>query len=133
MLGPYPANINDADILRTLLQDPNGLRNLVRENNIMILDWGFRDVRNGVESKNIKVMIPALKGKREQFTTEELNFSRYVTTIRWAVEAVHSILKQQYRFLDNKLDNKLLSHIGTYFRITSFVHNRFGNMLQSDI
>jgi len=25
MLGPYPANLNDAEILKILLQDPNGL------------------------------------------------------------------------------------------------------------
>ena len=51
--------------------------------------------------------MPTLKGKRKQHTTEESNFSRYVTKIRWAVEAVYGILKQKYRPLDNKQDNKL--------------------------
>lgn len=81
MLGPYPANLNDAEILRTLLQDPNGLCKL-KENDIMILDRGFRDVKAELELKKIRVLMPALKGKRKQLTTKESNESRYVTKIR---------------------------------------------------
>ena len=55
-----------------------------------------------------------------------------MTKIRLSVEAVHGILRQKYRLLDHKLDNKLLPQIGTYFRIALFIHNRFGNTLQSD-
>ena len=77
--------------------------------------------------------MPALKGKRKQLTTRESNDSRYVTKMRWAVEAVQGILKQKYRLLDHKLDNKLLPNIGTYFRIASFLNNQFGKRLQSDI
>ena len=32
----------------------------------------------------------ALKGKRNRLTTAEFNASRYVTKIRWAVEATHN-------------------------------------------
>lgn len=132
MLGPYPANLNDAEILRTLLQDPNGLCKLLKENDIMILDRGFRDVKAELELKKIRVLMPALKGKRKQLTTKEPNESRYVTKIRWTVEAVHGILKQKYRLLEHKLDNKMLPKIGTYFRIASFLNNQFGKRLQSD-
>ncbi|EZA54576.1 hypothetical protein X777_05697 [Ooceraea biroi] len=132
MLGPYPANLNDAEILRTLLQDPNGLCKLLKENDIMVLDRGFRDVKAELELKKIRVLMPALKGKRKQLTTKESNESRYVTKIRWAVEAVHGILKQKYQLLDHKLDNKMLPKIGTYFRIASFINNQFGKRLQSD-
>lgn len=51
MLGPYPANLNDAEILRTLLQDPNGLCKLLKENDIMVLDRGFQDVKAELELK----------------------------------------------------------------------------------
>lgn len=78
-------------------------------------------------------MIPALKGKRKQLTTNESNEFRYVTKIRWAVEAVYEILKQKYRMLDHKLDNKMLSKVfGIYFRIVSFLNNLFGKRLYSD-
>ncbi|GAB1860852.1 SWIM-type domain-containing protein [Camponotus japonicus] len=132
MLGPYPANLNDAEILRSLLQDSNALCKLLKENDIIVLDRGFRDVKDELELKKIRVLMPALKGKRKQLTTKESNESRYVTKIRWAVEAVHGIIKQKYRLLDHKLDNKMLPKIGTYFRIASFLNNQFGKRLQSD-
>jgi len=132
MLGPYPANLNDAEILKILLQDPNGLCKLLKEDDYVVLDRGFRDVKAELELKKINVLMPALKGKRKQLTTNESNESRYVTKIRWAVEAVHGILKQKYRLLDHKLDNKMLPKIGTYFRIASFLNNQFGKRLKSD-
>ena len=64
-------------------------------------------------------------------TKKESNDSRYVTKIHCAVEASHGIIKQNYRLLDHNLDNKLLSNIGTYFRIASFLNNKFGKRLQS--
>lgn len=96
MLGPYPANVNDAEILKTLLQGSNSLFKLWKEDDYAVLDRGFRDVKAEMELKKIKVLMPALKGKRKQLTTNESNESRYVTKIRWAVEAVHGILKQKY-------------------------------------
>lgn len=131
MLGPYPANINDAQILKSLLQGPNSLCKLLKEDDYAVLDRGFRDVKAELELKKIKVLMPGLKGKRKQLTNES-NESRYVTKIRWAVEAVHGILKQKYRMLDHKLDNKMLPKVGTYFRIASFLNNLFGKRLKSD-
>ena len=48
-------NLNDAEILKTLLQDPKGLRKVVRENDVMVLDRGFQDGRNELEfQKNVR-------------------------------------------------------------------------------
>lgn len=82
MLDPYPANLNDAEILRTLFQDSNSLCKLLKENDILVLDRGFRDVKDELELKKIRVLMPALKGKHKQLTTKESNESRYVTKIR---------------------------------------------------
>lgn len=87
----------------------------------MMFYRGFRDVKKDLEEKNFKILMPALKGKRKQLSTEESNQSRFVTKIRWAVEAVHGILKQKYRLLDHKIDNKLIPKVGVYFRIASFL------------
>jgi len=81
-------NLNDTEILKILLQDPNGLCKLLKEDDYVVLDHGFRDVKAELELKKINVLMPALKGKHKQLTTNELNESRYVTKIRWAVEAV---------------------------------------------
>ena len=131
MLGPYPANLNDAEILRILLQNPNGSCKLLAVNNFVVLDRGFRDMEDELELKKINVLMPALKAKRKRLTRESRDL-RYVTKIRCVVEAVYGILKQKYRLLDHKLDNKLFSNIRTYFRIASFLNNELENSLHSD-
>jgi len=49
MLGPYPANLNDAEILKILLQDPNDLCKLLKEDDYVVLDRDFRDVKIELE------------------------------------------------------------------------------------
>ena len=44
VLGPYPANQNDADIMKTIIEDSNGLCKFLRTNYVFVLDRGFRDV-----------------------------------------------------------------------------------------
>ena len=133
MLGPYLANQNDAEILKSVVEDPHGLRRFLKEGDVFVLDRGFRDVKEKLEEQNFKVLMPALKGKRKQLSADESNESRFVTKIRWAVESVHCVLKQKYRLLDHKIDNKLIPKIGTYFRIASFLNNTFGKRLKSDV
>ena len=82
----------------------------MRTNDVFVFDRGFRDVFKYLEEKHLKV--PALKGKIKQLSTEESNQSRFVTKIRWVVEAVHDVLKQQSRLLDHKIDNHLVPNIG---------------------
>jgi len=57
MLGPYPANLNDAEILKILLQDPNGLCKLLKEDDYVVLDPGFRDIEVELELKKINVLM----------------------------------------------------------------------------
>ena len=90
--GPYYANQNDANILKSTLEEPDGLKSDLKKGDIFVLDRGFRDVVQDLEAKGFKVLKPALKGKRPQLTTKEANSSRFVTKIRRVVEAVHSII-----------------------------------------
>ena len=131
-LGPYPANLNDAEILRIFLQDPNGLCRLLAENDFVVHGRGFRDMKYELELKKINVLITALKGKRKQLTTRKSNDFHYVTKIRWALEAVYGIFEQKYRLLDHKFDSKLCPNIGTFFRIASFQNNKIEKRLLSD-
>lgn len=91
MLGPYPANKNDAEILKMILKESDSLKKLSEPKAIYVLDRGFRDVKNELEQSGISVLMPALKGKRAQLTSAEANESRFVTKLRWSVEAVHGI------------------------------------------
>ena len=68
-------------------------------------------------------MIHALKGKRKQLSTEESNKQRLVTKIRWVLEAVQGILKQNYHLLDHKIDSKFVPNNGIYLRLASFLNN----------
>ncbi|KMQ85209.1 reverse transcriptase-7, partial [Lasius niger] len=93
--GPFNATKNDAQILEHLLQLPDGLNNILKKGDIIILDRGFRDVKPLLEQKGFEVLMPALKGHRNQLTTEESNQSRLVTKLRWVVEAIHGIIGQK--------------------------------------
>ena len=106
ILGPYPANQNDADIMKPVIEDPNGLCKFSRTNGVFVIERGFRDVVKDFKEKYFKVLIPASKGKRKQLLTEQSSQSRFVTKIRWVVKAVHDMLKQKYRLLGHKIDNK---------------------------
>ena len=132
ILGPYTAQQNDATIMKSVIDESSDLCTLMKEGDIFVLDRGFRDVKDFLEMKDFVVLMPAFKGKRHQMSTAESNESRFVTKIRWAVEAVHGIIKQKYRLLDKVIDNKLLPKIGMYFRIAAFLQNQFGKELQSD-
>ena len=52
--------------------------------------------------------------------------------LQWAVEAVHGILKQEYRFFGHRIDNHLLPKVKVLFRIVSYLNNVYGKRLSSD-
>lgn len=131
-LGPFSANLNDATIMEQILQDPNGLTSIMQPGDIWIVDRGFRDVVGKLQEMQFTVMMPALKGNRKQLTTSESNESRYVTKVRWAVEAIHGIIGEKYHLLHQQVDNKLLPNVASYCRIVSFLNNKYGKRLGSD-
>ncbi|XP_074099024.1 uncharacterized protein LOC141527435 [Cotesia typhae] len=71
MRGPYTANMNDAEIMKVILNDPNGLIKLLKKDDIIVVERGFRDVIAHIEESGFKVLMSALKGKRNQLTTNE--------------------------------------------------------------
>ena len=48
--GPYAATINDASIIKDILQNNIDLKNLICENDVFLLDRGFRDCVNELKS-----------------------------------------------------------------------------------
>lgn len=129
--GPFEATLNDAQILEKVLKTNTHLRELLI-GGVAVLDRGFRDAVPYLKSLNITVKMPALKGKRKQFTTEEANVSRLVTKVRWVIEAIHGIVKKKYKYLDADRPTVELPNIGKYFRIAGFLQNTFGKPLASD-
>ncbi|XP_058810551.1 uncharacterized protein LOC131675551 [Phymastichus coffea] len=130
--GPFEANLNDAQIMECLMQDPNGLRKLMQKNDLWVVDRGFRDVKEKLETLEFKVLMPALKGKRNQLTAEESNHSRSVTAIRWPVEVVHGVIGNKYKLLRHKFYNTMLPKAGLYCNVACFLQNKFGKRFITD-
>ena len=133
MAGPFHGTMNDANIVKILLQDSSQLKTLLHPRDFCIVDRGFRDVVQNMEAQGYNVLMPASKGHRAQLTSEEANASRFVTKIRWVVEAVHGAIAPTYRLLQHNMDNKILPSVKPAFmRIAAFLHNTFGKRLNSD-
>ena len=75
----FYANQNDAEIIKNLIEDPQGLCQLLNEGDKFFLDRGFRDANDVLESKGFAILIPVLKSRRNQLTTKEANQSRFMT------------------------------------------------------
>ncbi|XP_051171003.1 uncharacterized protein LOC127287892 isoform X1 [Leptopilina boulardi] len=115
-----------------MLNDPHGISTILKKGDIFVLDRGFRDVVSKLEERGYKVLMPALKGNRNQLTTEESNFLRFVTKILWVVEVVHGIIAQKYKLLHHQFNNRLLPDAGTYCKVANLLYNLFGKRLNCD-
>lgn len=97
---------------KIILSNQDGLKGLLKKGDIFIVNRGFRDIVPYLE-QGYQVLMPALKGARKQLTSKEANHSRFVTKIRWVVEAIHGIIGIKYKLLHNQLNNNFLPVIGT--------------------
>lgn len=118
--------------MKEIIDSLDGICNLLEPSDVFVVDRGFRNVQVHLEDKSYQVLMPASKGKRNRLTITESNISRYVTKIRWVVEAVHGMLKQKYHLLHRKFDNKMLPRVGSFYRIASFFYNQYNKRLSSD-
>lgn len=131
--GPFTANLNDAEIMKIVMKDGDKLRELLKPGDIFVLDRGFRDVKSWLEEQGYVVLMPALKGKRKQLTTQESNASRFVTKVRWVVEAVHGMIGQRFKLLHHQLHNQLLPKTAVLCHIVCYLCNQYQQRLTSDV
>ena len=109
--GLFEATKNDSSIFLEILEDQNGLKSLLREGDIVLVDRGFRDSIKKLEDVyKLSPKMPSMLSKNEkQLTTYEANYSRLITKCRWVVEVTNSFLKYSFPAL-NQVPNKLLLH-----------------------
>ena len=92
VIGPYLADIrnNDASILNHILKkNVEQIKNWVTEDDVFIVDRGFRDSLDLLESLGIKSEMPRfLKKGEKQMSTEDSNASRMVTKVKLPVWSV---------------------------------------------
>ena len=128
ILGPYSADgrNNDAAILnKHVSKKDSHILKWSEENEILVLDRGFRDSLYLIESVGLHAESPYFLSKgQKQDTVFEANASRLVTKIRWAVESANGRLKK-WKFLDNVVPNTQVRFIGDYVRIVGSLINAF--------
>ena len=83
VIGPYLARNNDAAILNHIMRtNVEDIRGWVQEEDIFIVDRGFRDSISYLEEMGIKAEMPAFMARGEtQMSTESANTSRLVTKV----------------------------------------------------
>jgi hypothetical protein len=128
----FPATKNDATILSEILENDEHLRNLLKKDDVFILDRGFRDVIDELEKKQYAAHMPALLEKnQDQLTTSQANQSRFVTKVRYVVEKLNAHLKRSFKALRD-VQNKTLPHILKDYRIAGALINKYFSRLISD-
>ncbi|EFN69791.1 hypothetical protein EAG_03885, partial [Camponotus floridanus] len=99
--GPYFSDHrnNDAAILQNEFEhDADRMRRWFQNNDIIIIDRGYRDAILLFERLGITWKMPALLNQNErQLNTEDANESRLVTKSRWVVEARNGHLRSIFK------------------------------------
>ncbi|XP_062607931.1 uncharacterized protein LOC134269743 [Saccostrea cucullata] len=134
VMGPYVADChnNDASITKHMYsQNAENIQVWLKEDDVVVVDRGFRDAVTFMEDIGLKVHMPFyLQRGEKQHTTTEANLSRMVTKVRWVVESANGRLKQ-WRLLDKVIPNKLLPQVGDFVRIVCALCNCFRPCLGS--
>ncbi|XP_056022083.1 uncharacterized protein LOC125673390 [Ostrea edulis] len=128
VLGPYLADSknNDANILKHMIcHNAEELRNWLQEDDVFVVDRGFRDAQDVLEDLGIRMEMPAFMTRGDkQLPTLDSNKSRVVTKVRWIVEAANGRIKQ-WQFLAKTLPNSQIPFIGDYVRIVAALCNKY--------
>lgn len=90
------------------------IKNWLSEDDIFIVDRGFRDALPLLEDLGIQAEMPRFLEKgQKQMSTSDANKSRLVTKIRWVVESSNARIKR-WRYLDRTLPTNQIPFVGDY-------------------
>lgn len=132
--GPYKATTSDADIMSNLFREGSALRSYFRDDDVFILDRGFRDCISLLEGCGYRTCMPeSLLEGEHQLTTAQANRSRCVTICRWVVEAVNGHFKRDYKLFRQECFHRSLPHMMQNFEIAAALLNNFGVRFQDNV
>lgn len=125
--GPYAATQSDADIMKHLFQNENSpLRSYFEQNDIFILDRGFRDAIGLLSSLGYSIHKPeGLDAGERQLSTIKANKSRLVTLCRWVVEVVNGRFKRDFKIFREKYFNVASKNLMNDFKVAAALLNCF--------
>ncbi len=96
----------------------------LQENDILIVDRGFRDVKTLLEECGLRVYFPSFLERGEsQLSDLEANLSRLITKVRWVVEVVNSRIKR-WAYLANVVPIQSLHDLQDYIQIVAALCNK---------
>ena len=128
IFGPFCSDFhnNDASILKhVMLNNYEDILSWVQENDIMILDRGFRDSLGVLKALGIDVAMPSFLGRgRRQFNVYDANRSRFITKLRWVVEGINARLKR-FKWFGQTIQNSSLPALPDYIAIVAALTNCF--------
>jgi len=103
------------------------LRQLLKPNDHIILDRGFRDAIDTLQNKyQLITHMPTCKApNQKQLTTERANTSRLTTKVRYMVEVVNGKLSTLFRSNSKIHRNVTLTHALDDYRIAGAIINKF--------
>ena len=130
--GPYFADgaNNDAAITKHMFaHDTEKINTWLQEDDICIVDRGFRDSVEFLKKRGYDVHMPSyLQKGQKQHSSEEANLSRLITKVRWVVESVNGRIKQ-FQFLNKVVPNKYLPYVGDFVKIVCGLINKYRSSL----
>ena len=91
---------------------------------MIVVGQDFRDYVNAMEDLSLDVIFPPFLCGQRQFTASAANKSRFVSKVRWVVEAANAQIKQ-FKFLANIVPNSSLPHLAQYLSIVCSIINRY--------
>lgn len=133
-ISPFPAVQNDASILKHLYEN-TVIFDVLKNDDILLLDRGFRDVVSLIESKGITVKMPALvqsSEKKGQLNTKEANRSRLVTALRFVVKTRNGHLKTIWKMFNKTWSSYSQVHLSEDVEICYALINKFYQTFESN-
>ncbi len=119
------ASNNDASIQKDiLLKNKNGILNWIDEQDIIVVDRGFRDSTGVMRALGLDVLMPDFLNGRRRFDAIEANRSRFISKIRWVVESANGRLKH-FKWLNQTIQNSTIPQIREYLQIACSLVNAF--------
>ncbi|CAF4782168.1 unnamed protein product [Rotaria sp. Silwood2] len=70
-----------------MLNNEQEVLNWLRDDDVLVLDRGFRDIINVAVRLGLKVPMPGFLHKEKQFSAKEANRTRFVTKTRSVIES----------------------------------------------
>lgn len=128
IFGPFCSDFhnNDASILKhVMLKNYEDILSWIQDDDIIILDRGFRDSLGVLKALGIDAAMPSFLGSNSrQFDVYDANLSRFITKLRWVVESVNARLKR-FKWFSQTISNSSLPAVPELLSIAAALINCF--------